>query len=105
MKDEPLDYAFLDVKLRGMTGVELAKRLREEKPKVKIIFCTAYSDYAMDAFSGSCSRISAETNHTGNDPEDTGRIEYAVDAGKNRSITGCISIRSGILWRLWIIRI
>ena len=50
MKDEPLDYAFLDVKLRGMTGVELAKRLREEKPKVKIIFCTAYSDYAMDAF-------------------------------------------------------
>ena len=44
-------YAFLDIKLRGMSGIELAKDIRERSPKTKVIFCTAYSDYAMEAFS------------------------------------------------------
>lgn len=45
-----VDYAFLDIKLRGMTGIELAKLLKESFPKAKIIFCTAYSEYAFDAY-------------------------------------------------------
>lgn len=45
-----LAYAFLDIKLRGMSGIELAKDVREKSPKTKVIFCTAYSDYAMEAF-------------------------------------------------------
>ena len=44
-------YAFLDIKLRGMSGIELAKDIRERSPETKVIFCTAYSDYAMEAFS------------------------------------------------------
>ena len=43
-------YAFLDIKLRGMSGIELAKDIREKSPETKVIFCTAYSDYAMEAF-------------------------------------------------------
>ena len=27
--DEKLDYAFLDINLRGMTGIELAKKLKD----------------------------------------------------------------------------
>lgn len=45
-----LAYAFLDIKLRGMSGIELAKDIRERSPETKVIFCTAYSDYAMEAF-------------------------------------------------------
>lgn len=45
-----LAYAFLDIKLRGMSGIELAKDIREKSPETKVIFCTAYSDYAIDAF-------------------------------------------------------
>jgi len=44
------DAAFLDIKMPGMTGLELAKRIREISPKTNIIFVTAYSDYALDAF-------------------------------------------------------
>lgn len=48
--NEPLDYAFLDIKLRGMCGIQLASEIKKHKPKTKIIFCTAYSDYALDAY-------------------------------------------------------
>ncbi len=47
---EKLDYAFLDINLRGMTGIELAKKIKEIQPDTKVIFCTAYSEYAYDAY-------------------------------------------------------
>jgi len=31
-------YAFLDIKLRGMLGIELARRIREHCPQTRIIF-------------------------------------------------------------------
>ena len=49
-ENKPVDYAFLDIKLRGMTGIELAKLIKDAFPKAKIIFCTAYSEYAFDAY-------------------------------------------------------
>lgn len=47
---DPPQYAFLDIKLRGMLGIDLAKRVKERSPATRILFCTAYSDYAMEAF-------------------------------------------------------
>ncbi len=47
---EILDYAFLDINLRGVTGIEFAKTLKEVQPDTKIVFCTAYSEYAYDAY-------------------------------------------------------
>ena len=46
----PVQYAFLDMKLRGITGIELAKLIKESFPKAKIVFCTAYSEYAFEAY-------------------------------------------------------
>lgn len=45
-----VDYAFLDIKLRGITGIELAKQIKILFPETKIIFCTAYSEYALEAY-------------------------------------------------------
>ncbi len=42
--------AFLDIKMRGMTGLELARRLKDFCGDVNIIFVTGYSEYALDAF-------------------------------------------------------
>ena len=45
------DIAFLDIQMRGMTGVKLAKELKRVNPKMNIIFVTGFSDYATDAMS------------------------------------------------------
>lgn len=43
------DVAFLDIHMRGMNGVELAKELKAVNPKMNIIFVTGFSEYAGDA--------------------------------------------------------
>ena len=43
------DIAFLDIHMRGMNGVELAKELKTVNPKMNIIFVTGFSEYAGDA--------------------------------------------------------
>ena len=45
----PADVAFLDIRMRGMTGVALAKRLKELLPGLNIIFVTGYEEYVVDA--------------------------------------------------------
>ena len=52
---EKLSYAFLDIQLRGMNGIEVARNLKALHPKVVLFFCTAYSEYAFDAF-GLCAK-------------------------------------------------
>lgn len=49
-KDHAIDIAFLDISMRGMGGMALAEKLLEIQPECKIIFCTGYSEYAVDAF-------------------------------------------------------
>ena len=45
-----VDIAFLDISMRGMGGMALAEKLLKLRPRCKIIFCTGYSEYAVDAF-------------------------------------------------------
>lgn len=49
-KQNNFDIAFLDVNMRGIGGIELAKKLKEINPNCYIIFCTGYQEYAFDAF-------------------------------------------------------
>ena len=50
MKKTNCDVAFLDIQMREMSGIVLAKKLKEIYPKVNIIFVTGYSQYANEAF-------------------------------------------------------
>ncbi|MGM9601757.1 MAG: response regulator [Faecousia sp.] len=45
----PLDIAFLDISMRGMGGLVLAENIIQLRPDCKIIFCTGFSKYALDA--------------------------------------------------------
>ena len=47
---EAVDIAFLDIAIGYMTGVDLAKRIKDVYPKCDIVFCTGYSEYAPQAF-------------------------------------------------------
>lgn len=45
------DIAFLDIEMRDMNGLELAKRLKGFYPRINIVFVTGYTNYAGDALS------------------------------------------------------
>ncbi len=44
------DVAFLDIQMRSMSGVELAKKMKLMNPGINIIFATGYGDYREAAF-------------------------------------------------------
>ena len=50
MKKIKCEIAFLDIQMREMSGIVLARKLKEIYPKVNIIFVTGYSQYANEAF-------------------------------------------------------
>lgn len=45
-----VDVTFLDIHMPGMSGIELAKKLLATESPPLIVFVTAYSDFAIDAF-------------------------------------------------------
>lgn len=49
-EDNKIDVAFLDIRMRGMDGLELARKLLEMDPTLNIIFCTGYDEYISEAF-------------------------------------------------------
>jgi DNA-binding LytR/AlgR family response regulator len=44
------DVAFLDIRMPGLTGIEVAGALIEASPATQVVFVTAYDQYAIDAF-------------------------------------------------------
>ncbi len=44
------DVAFLDIRMPGLSGLEVAAALAEASPRTQIVFVTAYDQYAIDAF-------------------------------------------------------
>lgn len=50
VRENGCEIAFLDIKMRGMTGLELARQLKEIRGDINIIFVTGYSEYSLDAF-------------------------------------------------------
>ncbi|MDA8146491.1 MAG: response regulator, partial [Thermaerobacter sp.] len=44
------DVVFLDIQMPGMDGVELAQALRAGGKNPKVVFVTAYEEYAVNAF-------------------------------------------------------
>lgn len=43
------DVAFLDIEMPGMSGLELAKRIKDRSPKTNIVFVTGFRQYAAEA--------------------------------------------------------
>ena len=48
-ENQTLEYAFLDIRMGGMNGLELARQIKTIQCDTKLIFCTAYTQYAFDA--------------------------------------------------------
>lgn len=50
VRENSCDIAFLDIKMRGMTGIELARQLKDIQGDINIIFVTGFSEYSLNAF-------------------------------------------------------
>ena len=46
----PVDIAFVDVELKGESGLDLAGRLTQIRSRTNVIFITSYSQYTRDAW-------------------------------------------------------
>ena len=46
----PADLVFLDIEMPGKSGMQLAEELHEINPSLSVVFVTAYSQYAVEAF-------------------------------------------------------
>lgn len=46
----PYDLLLLDIQMGQMNGVELARKVREQDAKVKIVFLTGIKDYAIEGY-------------------------------------------------------
>jgi len=49
-KENYCDIAFLDIQIWDINGLDVAKELKNLNPRINIIFVTAYSKYASEAF-------------------------------------------------------
>lgn len=50
LEEHAPDIAFLDINMKQMSGLELAKQLKELRPGCAVVFVTGYSEYAVQAF-------------------------------------------------------
>ena len=45
---QPVDVIFLDIEMPDMNGIELARKLKEQRPQSNLVFITGYVEYAKD---------------------------------------------------------
>lgn len=85
ISNNQIDIAFLDINMRFLDGITMAKNINALNPKCNIIFCTGYTEYALDAHdtycSGyilkpiSCEKVKEVLNHLRNPINDKKRME------------------------------
>ncbi len=52
METNRADVAILDIQMPGnINGIQLGELLRQNNQEIKLLYCTSYSDYAINAFS------------------------------------------------------
>ena len=49
-QENPVDVAFLDMEMPELHGLELARKLKQHDPRIRVIFVTAFSQFALDAW-------------------------------------------------------
>lgn len=54
-EQEKVDIAFLDIQMNKLDGITMAKQLQQKYPRINIIFCTGYMEYALEAHNIYCS--------------------------------------------------
>lgn len=81
-----VDIAFLDIRMRGMDGLELAKALVMRYPETNIVFCTGFSEYALEAYDAYASDYLLKPITAEQLKKALGRLRHPVTASKRVKI-------------------
>lgn len=77
-KANRIALAFLDIELRNASGLDLCGTLLAINPRTNIVFLTAYSDYALDAWSTGASGFMLKPITPEGVREQLSRLRYPV---------------------------
>lgn len=89
------DVIFLDIKMPEMEGVQAARMLSSRKQQPLIVFCTAYENYALDAFSLNAVDYLLKPTEPHRLKETLQRIRKRLQDAKQGENTREMSINSG----------
>lgn len=93
-EDNAIDVLFLDIEMGSMSGVELAKRLRQSGAGLQIIFVTGYMEYIAEGYD-------VEALHYLIKPVTGGRLgavlDRAVERLKMRENTLTLTLADGVV--------
>ena len=73
------DLVFLDVQMPGLTGFEVARRLVDRQPPVRVVFVTAFDQHAIHAFEVNAVDYLLK-------PIEAGRLESALERVRQRVV-------------------
>lgn len=84
-----IDIAFLDINLGATSGLALTGAMQAMNPKVNVIFCTGYSEYALEAFDLYSSGYLLKPITEGKLREAVSRLRYPIEDAKNEVLVQC----------------
>ncbi len=90
-RDVRIDVAFLDIDMAEMSGLALAKGLKDIYGQTNIIFVTGYSEYAVDAFDMAASGYILKPAEPEAITRELSRLRNPVEAGAERVRIKCFS--------------
>ena len=82
-KTNPVALAFLDIEMGKTSGLELCRTLLEINPRTNVVYLTAYSDYAVEAWSTGASGFMLKPITPEGVREQLHRLRYPFYWGKD----------------------
>ena len=80
-RENRVALAFLDIELRNTTGLKLCRELLAINPHTNVVYLTAYSDYALDAWSTGASGFMLKPITPQGVREQLGNLRYPFRTG------------------------
>ena len=84
-----IDIAFLDINMRFIDGITMAKKLLSLYPSCNIVFCTGYTEYALDALGTYCSDYILKPISPEKIKKATKHLRYPIPEEKHRLELRC----------------
>jgi DNA-binding LytR/AlgR family response regulator len=89
--EEAPDVVFLDIRMPGMTGLDVAARLLEGPKPPHIVFVTAFDQYAVEAFEHSAVDYLLKPASLERLAKTVGKLKAALQAGREAPAAGGVT--------------